>query len=80
MRRTVSSLKRHLDNAVGDRKDAWLATVFIDYEGRIDFSAPEWMEIWHDDTLTVYRNVTTGESAGGIKYRKKLTPEQKVWL
>ncbi len=80
MKRLTRSLQRRLEDAIGNRADAWLATVFIDYEGQLDFDGPEWSEIWHDDTLTVFRNAITRELAGGFVYRKPLTAEQKVWL
>jgi len=80
MKATVRVLKRRLDQVVGSRTERWLSTVFINYEGMLDLDSPQWMEIWHDDTLTIYRHLETGELAGGFIYRKRLTARQAQWL
>ena len=80
MTRATQRLKERLEAATADKKNAWLGSVFLDYEGWVDFDDPIWREIWHDARVTIYRNLNTGETAGGFKVRGKLTAEQRIWL
>ena len=61
-------MKKDIEKRIGEIEDSgtdWISRLkFIDYLGLTDYQDGNWEDVHHDDTVTVYRNIETGEIRG----------------